>query len=112
MDTWSSLLPLVGTESTLAGCAQHLHLRKKVGRGKLGDHETGLNSGIPREKRQELGQIGVEQSLDSPFADAGDVRERDREEVRRLSHDLRVKIPGAHDQILLREDQADCRWHY
>ena len=82
IDTWSSCIALVGSESTLAGDRQAAVLGDHRGLRVVGDHQPGVDAGVGGEERRQAVRAGaVEQPVGAALGDRADVGDGDGEEV-------------------------------
>src|SRR5436190_14303155 len=80
------------------GMRQHFRFVQKRGRRDLRNHHAGLQAWLSREKgRQTETQIGIHQALDSPFADAHQIRYCNGSKIERESQGRAVKISARND---------------
>ena len=63
-------------------------VRHECGGGDLRDHETRVHAGIAGEERREPGQRWIHQARNASFTDRAQVRERNTEQIERLSRRL------------------------
>ena len=95
IDTWSSCIALVGSESVLGGHGEAAvlghHRRLRV----VGEHQPGVHARVlGQERRQAVRASRVEHAVGAALRDRADLGGRDRQEVAGQRHRRAVKVPA------------------
>ena len=80
------------------GMRQHFRFVQKRRRRDLRNHHAGLQAGLSRKKSwQTVAQVRIHQALDSPFADAHQIRQGNGRKIQRKGQGRAVKISARND---------------
>ena len=92
IDTWSSWLAEVGSESTLAGCASDLVLRGERRRRHVRDHEAGIEPAFGDEEGRQAAHRWIDQQRDAALGQRADLGDGEGQAVGGERHRLGVEI--------------------